>query len=256
MPLPPEVITELLSKPLPELLNWITLGKLTGDALEWARKRVKELWEKKEYGFTLNPELASDLQRISKSEAYKRIKECIGNSNLLGLVKLGLRIEELSDEGKVSLIANIKNDVYKKYGVEGVRILTMGSTGLLMGIIQYLSSIKIENNYSQTYMTDLFNRTLDNWMNITIFHKTEQGQKALEQKILAYMNGHHELFFVFSIGTASEQATKVIATLNNNGTIRKKGYMFNLYSRKEDLYGRVRHTWAFQNLYNFEKISI
>lgn len=56
MSLPPEVISELLSKPFPELLQWITLGKLTGDALEWAKKRVKELWDKKEYGFTPNPQ--------------------------------------------------------------------------------------------------------------------------------------------------------------------------------------------------------
>lgn len=184
------------------------------------------------------------------------MKECVGNSNLLGLVKLGLKIEELTDEGKVTLIANIKNDVYKKYGVEGIRILTMGSTGILLGIVQYLSAVKIENNYNQAYMTDMFKKILNNWMKITIFHKSEQGQIALEKKIISYMNSHYELFFVFSIGTASEQATKVIASLNKNGTIRKKGYMFNLYSRKEDLYGRPRHTWAFQNLYNFEKISI
>jgi len=91
------------------------------------------------------------LQRIGNSEAYKSAKTCIGNSKFLGLIKLGLRIEEFSEEGKTSIIANIKNDVYKKYDVEGVRILTMGSTGMLVGIIQSLNSIKIQHNYDQTY---------------------------------------------------------------------------------------------------------
>ncbi len=256
MTLSPDLIADLLNKPLPELLQYLALGKLTGEALEWARKRVKELWDKKEYGFTPKPELASDLQRISESEAYKRMKECLGNNDFLGLVKLGLKIEELSEEGRVALISNIKNDVYKKHGVKGVRILTMGSTGVLLGIIQYMSSVKIENNYSQTYMTDLFKKIIEDWTKITIFHKTEQGQKRLETKIISFMNAHYDLFFVFSIGTASDQATKVIANLNKNGTIRKKGYMFNLYSRKEDMIGRVMHTWAFQNLFNFEMMML
>ncbi len=73
---------------------------------------------------------------------------------------------------------------------------------------------------------------------------------------MGYMNAHYELFFVFSIGSASEQAIRVIARLKNDGTIRKKGYMFNLYSRREDMVGRAMHTWAFQNLYNFETMAL
>lgn len=254
--IPPDIVSELINKPLPELLSLITLGRLTGDTLIWAKKRVMELWEKREYGFTPKPELATELQRISNSEAYKRVKDCIGNNRFLGLIKLGLRIEELSEEGKIALIADIKNDVYEKHGVEGVRILTMGGTGVLFGIIQYLSTVKIENNYSQAYVAELFEKIIADWMKITIFHKSGHGQIALESKIIAYMNAHYEVFFVFSIGTASDQATKVIANLKNNGTIRKKGYMFHLYSRKEDLAGRALHTWIFQDLLNFERMSL
>jgi|GEM_PF-2946161 len=38
MTLPPEILSELINKPLPELLQYITAGKLTGDALVWAKK--------------------------------------------------------------------------------------------------------------------------------------------------------------------------------------------------------------------------
>ncbi len=129
---------------LRELLELIATGKLVGDALKEAKKKIKELWERREYGFTPDPELANELQRISKSDAYKRMKDCIGHHHFLSLIKLGLRIAELSDEGRVETIAKIKNSVYKKYGIRGVRILNMGGTGVLLEIIKYLSQLKME----------------------------------------------------------------------------------------------------------------
>src|SRR5574340_274235 len=101
-------------------------------------------------------------------------------------------------------------------------------------------------------MADLFNDILQNLQKITIFHQSEKGQTNLETKILSYMNAKYNLFFVFSIGSASEQATKVIAYLSNAGTIRKNGYIFNLYSRKEDMVGRIMLTWVFENLHAFD----
>lgn len=64
---PDILITELSNKSLPELLSYLTFGKLTGDALIFARNKARELWERKEYGFTPEPGLAAELQRISKS---------------------------------------------------------------------------------------------------------------------------------------------------------------------------------------------
>jgi hypothetical protein len=65
------------------------------------------------------------------------------------------------------------------------------------------------------------------------------------------MKVNYEIFFVFSMGTASGQATKVIAQLNKDEIIRKNGYVFNLYSRKE-VAGKVMHTWVFQNIKDFK----
>lgn len=250
MTIPIDVPPELLDKTLPELLKLVALQKLTGKILEWAKQKIKELWDKREYGFTPEPEVASGLQKISKSEAYKRMKDCIGNHRFLGLIKLGFRVNELNEQGNVAAIAKIKDNVYEKHGVEGIRILTMGTTGVLMGIIQYLSDMKIRNDSSQAIMADHFEKIIKNWMQITIFHQAGQGQKALEKNILAFMKANYEIFFVFSMGTASEQATKVIAQLRKDGIINKNGYMFTLYSRKE-LARRVSHTWVFQNIKEF-----
>ncbi len=138
--IPPDVLSELIGKNLPQLLEYIVAGKATQEALSWAKKRAKELWEKKEYGFTPEPDVASGLQKISKSDAYKRMRECIGNHPYLTLVKLSIRIQELSERGQKESVNNLKNEVYKKHGLEGIRILTMGTTGVIFAVIQHLST--------------------------------------------------------------------------------------------------------------------
>jgi len=131
---------------LRELLELIVAGKLVGDALKEAKKKIKELWERKEYGFTPDPELASKLQRISKNDAYNRMKELIGNHPFLSLVRLGLVFAEISEEGEAEKIARVKREVHHIYGIKGVRVLTMGSTGVLLDVIRYLSDLKIKYN--------------------------------------------------------------------------------------------------------------
>lgn len=250
MTVPVDIPPDLLDKTLPELLKFVALQKLTGKILDWATQRIKELWEKREYGFSPEPEVASGLQKISKSDAYKRMKDCIGKHLFLGLIKLGFRAEELNEQGNTAAIAKIKNSIYDIHGVEGIRILTMGTTGVLTGIVQYLSDMKIRNNYNQAVMADRFEKIIENWTKITIFHQTEKGQTTLEKSIRAFMKANYEIFFVFSMGTASSQATKVIAQLNKDEIIRKQGYMFTLHSRRE-LAGRVMHAWVFQNIKEF-----
>ncbi|MCX9010147.1 MAG: hypothetical protein OIN66_03390 [Candidatus Methanoperedens sp.] len=250
MTIPIDIPPELLDKTLPELLKYAALQKLTGKALEWVTQRIKELWDKKEYGFPPEPEVASGLQRISKSEPYKRMRECIGNHRFLGLIKLGFRADELNQQGNTVAIARIKDKVYENHKVEGIRILTMGTTGILIGIIQYLSDMKIRNNYSQAIMADHFEKLIQNWMKITIFHQAGHGQKTLERNILAFMKTNHQIFFVFSMGSASDQATKVIAQLRKDEIIYKNGYIFTLYQRKE-LPGMISHAWVFQNIKDF-----
>ncbi len=251
--IPPDLYQELIAMGFSELLKLYAIGNISKEALDWIKIRLKELWDKKQYGFTPEPKIASELQQITKSDAYQRTKECIGNNPHLNVIKLGLRMEKLTEEGKIEAIDNIKNSVYRKHGQEGITILNMGATGALMPIIQHLSDMKIKNDYGQTYMLDYFYRILKDWTSITIFHQTEHGQEALTTKIKKYMDAHFEIFFVFSIGSAGDQAMKSIATIRNDGTIQQKGYTFTHISRKTDQNGRDHFAWLFRNTYNFER---
>lgn len=240
--------SELLSHSLPELLQLVVAGKVATESIEWVKKRIEVLWGMKEYGFTPDPDLASNLKRISESEAYKRMKKCIGNHKYLGLVKLGLRIGELGDSGDTGRIYAIKNSVYDKYGIEGVRILDMGSTHILVDIIQHLSEIKIKLNHSQDYMVTFFELVINEWTEITIFHKTDDGQHTLKCRIVQKMEIPYPIFFVFASGQASLDAKRAIASLNNDKEIQDRKYSFTLHSKTEDRTGREYYTWIFKNL--------
>lgn len=249
----PALPPDFLTWSLPDILSYVAAGKIALDVVD---KRIRELWDKRDYGFSPDPNLASELQTISKGELYNRMKACIGNHRYLSLIKLGIRFEELSYEGnRHSTIDNIKNDVYKKYGPDGLYVLKMGSTGALVAVIKYLSDMKLSQNWGQTQTADKFDTILDTWKNITIFHQSELGEESLKKTVIAHMDAHWEIFFVFSIGTASGQAKRAIASLHNDQTIKEKGYAVNNI-KNEDLVGREHYLWVFENRYNFEKITL
>ncbi len=70
---PIDIPPELLTKTLPELLNLLAAGKISKDLYDAVTSRVKELRDKKEYGFTPDPQTAVELKNITQSDAYKRM---------------------------------------------------------------------------------------------------------------------------------------------------------------------------------------
>lgn len=253
---PLDIPPDLLIKSAPELLNLLTAGKISQEFVGWARQKIKDAFNKKEYGFTPDTQTANALKNVSQSDAYKRMRQCIGQNRYLAVIRIGLRVEELTYDAETDVINHVKNGIYKKYGEEGITILNMGSTGVLLPLIQHLSDVKIENNYTEEQMLKHFLEVVQNWKNITIFHQTDNGKDDLVKKINMHMDAHHEVFFVFAIGMASEQAKKGISTLNNKGIIQKKGYIFRLILRERDRKERDHFAWFFKNIYTFERITL
>ncbi|MDO9517459.1 MAG: hypothetical protein Q7J10_05340, partial [Methanosarcinaceae archaeon] len=71
------ILPELLVMGLSELLTVYYAGKVSKESLDWIRNKVKEILAQKRYGFTPEPKIATELQQITKSDAYRRTKECI-----------------------------------------------------------------------------------------------------------------------------------------------------------------------------------
>ncbi|MBW6469860.1 MAG: hypothetical protein K0A90_01405 [Methanosarcinaceae archaeon] len=55
------ILPELLVMELSELLAVYYAGKVSKESLDWIRTRVKEILAQKQYGFTPEPQIATEL---------------------------------------------------------------------------------------------------------------------------------------------------------------------------------------------------
>lgn len=243
-PIPPE----LYKLTLDQLISVGVVGGYSGSVLVWIKKRVKKKWEEKKYGFTPSPKLAKELEEISKQDQYLRLKEVIGDHWSLHLIKLGLQISNLNAEGKRDAVTKINADVYRRYKKRGVRILTLGSTGVIKDVLEYLSSLKMRENLNQEDMGEEFDMILDNWLKITIFQKGQVTKERLKKEIQHHMGLGQKMFFVFAYGSACVSAMIAIAELNNEHKIREKGYMLFLSRMDTDQSGRDVYSWVYQRI--------
>lgn len=254
-----DIPPELLTKTIPELLTTLVTAELSKPVADWIKEKIRNEWDKKKYGFTPDPETAAALQKVIKKDAYKRIRECIGaKSPCLKVIRLGLLIEDWSYADTGEKIKNLRSEVHSEYGKKGISILNMGNVGALVAVINHLSQLKIDYDYSQEYLHDYFQNLVTDWNQRTIFHQSEHGSDELTRKIIGYMDRRIEIFFVFGIGSAGDQAAKVIASINNQKIIQIKGYTMRLISEKKDILDRIHYAWIFDitNICSFDKITL
>ncbi len=246
MPLSAELFQKISSMDINELLALLVTGKLAKEGVVAVRKRIRNLWNQRKCGFTPNAEEAATIYKVGQKEAYKRLKECVGSHWSLRLIRLGLYISDLNDEGQRKLVAKTKGDIYKKYGSKGIKITNMATTGALSSVIEYLSKLKIEENLNRTDLAIIFDtEIIEVWDKITFFVKTEDSEKGISKKIVRMMNQRIRIFFVFAYGAASIKPMKVISKLSNDGTISNKNYHFSMISRK-DKANWILYTWTFE----------
>ena len=141
---PNDPIETLIKLGLRELISYVNLKKLSGQVLEYAKKRIRELWGKRQYGFTPSKDEATILKKISKTDLYLRLKFCLGHHWCLPLIKVGIYISNLNKEGQDILVNQIKDSINQKYGIRGIRIMELGSTGVIESIIELISDLKIK----------------------------------------------------------------------------------------------------------------
>lgn len=209
-------------------------------------QKVIELLDKKKYGFVPNAQEANSLQRIRESPLFCRLKECVGNHWSLNLVAVGIYIMELNDEGERKLIQEIRDRTNKKYGPRGMKIVNLGSTGVILEVIEYLDSLKLRKGYSKEHIGLGFDNILDGWEQISIFVKSGHDEDILYSDIVDHMFRKIPIFFIFSYGSACTVAMKIIAEMNVNGLIiQRYNYLFWVKPGK-DRAGKVKYTWDFE----------
>jgi len=197
------------------------------------------------FGFVANKEEADSLQKIDIDPRFHRLKELIGDHEALYLVRVGIHIMKLNDEGKRELINKIKGDVKKKHGRRGLNILNLGSTGVVFDVVSYLDTLKLRRKTKDEIIIE-FERILDEWEHITIFVTSDHDARTLFQNIQLYMILKHPIFFVFAYGSACYIAMKIIANMKNAGIIIQKNHYLFFHTLKKDKAGEVKMTWRFE----------
>lgn len=246
MSIPIELIEQISSMSVKDLGSLILSGKVAADAVAYIREKIKEKIYEGRYGFVPNAEEAKAIYEVGKKDVYIRLKQCLGGHWAIDLLRAGIYISKLNDEGKRDAVRKIKDGVYEKYGSRGIKIIDMGATGIIISVALYLSDRKIKNNLNPLDMALEFDKLLEEWEKATIFVKKDDDVTPIYSKILGHMD-KYPIFFIFAYGSAVLIAGKAIAKLNNEGTIHDKRYYFYTYPNVDQA-GLRNNSWVFEQL--------
>lgn len=216
------ILPELLKLGIKELI--VLLKKSPGKFGKIIKERLIYLVKSKKYLISLSEEDTTELYKISKQELYKRLERCLVSHWSMNLIALGIYISKLNELDQGELAKKVKSEVHFKYQAKGLKILAMGSTGVIDHVIGFLSDIKTEKNYSFTEMGAIFDKIVERWDEITLFVKSEDSDSLIKKSCLSYLQKDERLFFVFAYGSAVKAAIMTIAELNNEGSL--SGYLW------------------------------
>jgi len=201
MVIPPELIEQISSLGIKDLLALIASGKYGLKVIAHIRQKIREKLNERKYGFVPDANETQALYEINKKEVYKRLKVCLGGHWGLDLLRVGIYISKLNDEGKRETIRKIKDHVYSKYGSRGIKIIDMGATSVIDSVASYLSDRKIRDNMNPLDLALEFDKLIEGWDKVTVFVKRDEKDNLIYKKILKCMD-NYPLFFVFAYGSA------------------------------------------------------
>jgi hypothetical protein len=216
-----EFLKHISTLSFPHIIEGIIAGKYVKDALKYAKDKLKQKQLSGQYLFTPNPEELEIIKSIENSETYQRTYGLLGIHPLFPLLRLGIFVNRLNEQGRKSKVIEVKKKVYKKYGESGIRVLSLASTGELEYILDELSMPK----YDKIKVCTLFNYILMKWNDVTLFIKKEHTIEVIESMIKKLIKKDYPYFLIFSYGSASSDTYSVIARLDNENFFRNNKYL-------------------------------
>lgn len=222
-------------------------SKVTPEILKFFKDKINQLWALKNTGFVMSASQAEEINKLAGTKLF-HIKETLNDHWSTELILLGLYVDKLNKEDRRKEIDGIKERVHKKYGVNGIRVINLATTGAIIPIFWYLSDLKQRKNYCATDLAIEFDKILENWKKISIFVEKDIPKTELESKIRGYMIEQKPIFFVFSYAqVASKIAFSVLVKLNNDDAFSKGGYIF--FHRPPEMEGGLeKHMWGIESI--------
>ncbi len=240
--IPSQLVTIIkTAKNLKELVKLLrdTFGDWTKDVKikETVEPEIKKYLERKEDILISQKEPLSTDDKTTKeliesfkehinSPKIKQFVDCVDKHWSLPLVKIGLRLLELTEENAQAEIKAIIKNVRYKYGERGVRILYMGSTRVIHLIIDWLYDLKVNKGYNLLDLVRTFEKTLEDWDKITIYVSKEEPQDSIKTKIQKVIRLKPNFFFIFALGyEAVSNAQALVVSLRKTNFFRENCYL-------------------------------
>ena len=230
------------------------IGNLLNEKSKEATKKFIDFWTntkfKKKYGFPPQEycNISKKIYETGKNPHFLRLITLIGKDHwAINLIRIGISICELNDKGEKDKIDIIRDKIWKDRGLNALRILNMGSTGAIKGVINYLDNLSMKG-FSKEALIEEFDRLLKEWEGITIFVQKGTDSFLVKNSIVLKILYKLNLLFVFSYGEgANKIAMESIAELNNKKQL--EGYLLDNYPTYDGAGIKV-YMWCFTKIQN------
>lgn len=186
------------------------------------KNKIQQMWQKRQYGVTLLPDEAESLKKIAQNEFYLLFKKYLGAHWSIKLIKVGIYISELNDDGKRKRAKELQSEVYRSYGQKGVKIIQLASTGVLTPIMDYLIDLRLTKGANPIVLHQEFDLILHEWDVISIPVRPETPGDTLKISVQKRIDEQRPIFFVYAAASASSRAQLTLAQMNNDGAFRGK----------------------------------
>lgn len=211
--------------------------------LKEKKDSISKFFVKYKVGFLPQGMDYSVFQSIKRRTSFKQLKFLIGNHKTLPIVMTGLWIKSLSEDERLKVVSDNRNEIYEKYKEEGVNILNMGTTGFMEGFIKFLTSYNIKRNPSKEEIIGIYESTLKEWAKITIFVKKDSSVSYILSKCNSKITNEFRFFYVFASYSARKIASEVIDKLIKKNILKEANYEVFIEKLNQD---GSRKAWIFE----------
>lgn len=211
--------------------------------LKEKRESLSKFFAKQKVGFVPLGFDYSVFQKLQKKTAFKQLKFLVGNHHTLPIVTVGLWINSLDEQEQLKIAEANRDQIYKKYKEKGVNILNMGTTGFMEGFIKFLTNYALKKNPSKEEMIDIYEKTLEDWSNKTIFVQKTNSENHILHKCRNKIDQDLRFFYMFASYEAIKVSRKVVENLVKDKILQEANY--EVYTEKLNIEGS-RKVWIFE----------
>ncbi len=234
------LIAQVKDLQIPEILKFLTKNGVTLAVLKKSDDLIALIKNKQnegKYGFIPNKKEGEILKKTKNRGLYKEFCELVTNKKHWDLIRTGYLISTLNKMGGEDAkkrIEEIKSIIVSNpNGAINIKICSIVTTGAITSIVDYLKTLK-RKNYDQSYIDDVFNQIIYDWIKHTIFPKKEDTTEQIKQEILSKGTQKLSLIMIFSMDSAMQNTCYAVAEIVKDSLL--KDYFYSSYNDEEGLH--------------------